>query len=178
MFLLLATEAAEGGEAEVVNPILPTTPELVWGIIAFALLFLLVSFVFLPAAKRVMNDRAASIRADLDAADAARSQAAHASAEVDDQLASARAEAAQILDQARTEGEAERERLISRAEREVTAMREIAESEVRRERDEAMAAVRPQVADLALSAASRVLDRPVDAAAAAPIVGRFLNNSN
>ncbi len=173
---LLAVE--DGAEEETINPILPDWSEMFWGVLTFAALYLLVTYVFLPGAKRVMNDRAATIQADLDAAEAARAQAVAASTEAEDQLAGARSEAAAIIDAAREEAEAERQRLVGRAEREVNAMREVAEGDVARERDEALAAVEPQVADLAVDAASKVMNRPITAADAAAIVNRHMNNSN
>lgn len=174
--MLLALLGAD--EAEVINPILPEWFEMFWGIVSFAILYLLVRYVFLPSAKRVMNDRAATIRADIDAAEAARSQAVSASAEAEDQLAGVRAEAASIIEAARAEADAERERLIGRAEREVAAMKEIAESEVDSDRTEAMAAMESQVAELAVGAASKVMNRQIDLSAAQPVVNRFLNNPN
>ncbi len=176
MLALLLAE--EGEEAETINPVLPDWAEMFWGGLSFIALYLLVRYVFLPAAKRAMNDRAATIRADLDAAEAARSQAANASAEVDDQLAGVRAEATSIIDTARTEAMAERDRLIGRAEREVAAMREIAESEVERERTEAMSSMGSQVTALAAGAASKVINRQVDLRTAEPVVNRFMNNPN
>ncbi len=178
--MLLALLAAEEGESAEPppNPILPEWSEMFWGILAFAALYLLINYVFLPATKRVMNDRAATIRADLDAAEAARAQAVSSAAEAEDQLAGARAEAAEIIDAARREADAERERLVGRAEREVTAMKELAATEVEQERAEALAAMQPQVAQLAVGAASKVMNRQINAADVAPIVNRFLNNSN
>lgn len=180
LLALLATAEEEShGAEEVTNPILPALSEIVWGFFAFAVLYLLVAYVFLPAAKRVMNDRAATIRADLDAAEVARAEAITASAEARDHLAGARAEAAAIIDAARAEAEAERERLVSRAEREVAAMREIAESEVRGEREDALAAMRPEVTSLAQSTASLVLDnRQIAQDAAASVVNRHMTNPN
>lgn len=177
-FLLAVEEGAEGAEEAASNPILPEWSEMLWGAISFALLYVMITYVLLPAAKRVMNDRAATIKADLDAAEAARDQARTAAVEAEDQLAEVRAEAASIIDAARAEAETERERLVGRAEREVTAMRELAASEVAEERAEAMAAVRPQVADLAVDAASKVMNRPITSADAAAIVNRHLDNSN
>ena len=176
LFSLLAADAEEAAEAS--NPILPWTNELFWGGLSFAALFLLVNYVLLPPVQRARNDRAATIRADKDAAESARSKAASATAEVDDQLVGVRTEASTIIDEARAEAEAERQRLVARAEREVDAMKEIAEGEIGREREEAMEALRPQVADLAVGAASRVMNRQIDAAAARPVVDRFLNNPN
>ena len=173
-YLLLAVEEAEGST----NPILPAANELFWGAISFGVLYFLIRYVLLPPVQRVMNDRAGTIQANRDAAEAARAQAVSASAELDDQLADVRAEAASIIDQARGEAEAERERLVARADREVAAMREIAETEIARDREEAMAQMKPQVADLAVGAASKVMNRNVDLDRARPVVNRLLNNPN
>jgi F-type H+-transporting ATPase subunit b len=177
LYLLLAAE--EGAEAEPPpNPILPEPGEIFWGAIAFGVLYLLVRYVLLPPIQRVMNDRAATIQADRDAADAAKAKMAGAATELDDQLAGVRAEAQALLDDARSEADAERQRLMARADREVSAMKEIAETEITREREEAMAAIRPQVADLAVGAASKVMNRQVDASSARPVIDRFLDNPN
>ena len=178
--MLLALLAAEEGEeaGEVINPVLPAWNEMFWGGLFFIALYLLVRYVFLPTAKRAMNDRAATIRADLDAAEAARSQAVSATAEAEDQLAGVRAEAASIIEAARAEANAERQRLIGRAEREVAAMKEIADSEVERDRNEAMAAVQSQVSQLAVGAASKVMNRQINLSDAQPVINRFLNNPN
>lgn len=176
LYLLLAVE--EGEEKAASNPILPWTNELFWGAISFATLYLLIRYVLLPPVQRIMNDRAATIQADRDAADAAQAKAASASSELDDQLAGVRGEASAIIDEARAEAEAERQRLVARAEREVSAMKEIAETEIAREREEAMSSLRPQVAQLAVGAASKVMNRQVDLSAAQPVINRVLDNSN
>ena len=67
LFLLAAEPGETSGIPE--NPILPATYELFWGAVAFGSLYLLIRYVLLPPVQRVMNDRAATIQADLDAAD-------------------------------------------------------------------------------------------------------------
>lgn len=176
--MLVLLLAAEEGEEGATNPILPEVNELFWGAISFAVLYFLIRYVLLPPVQRVMNDRAATIQADRDAADAARAKAGSASAELDDQLADVRAEAAGVIEEARAEAEAERQRLVARAEREVSAMKEIAETEIARDREEAMSALRPQVAQLAVGAASKVMNRQIDAGAAQPVIERALDNPN
>ncbi|MGI9595132.1 MAG: F0F1 ATP synthase subunit B [Acidimicrobiales bacterium] len=176
LYLLLATDEAEAEAAP--NPILPVPNELFWGAISFAVLYLLIRYVLLPPVQRVRNDRAATIQADRDAADAARAQVASASSELDDQLADVRAEAATIIEEARAEAEAERQRLVARADREVSAMKEIAETEISREREEAMASLRPQVANLAVGAASKVMNRQISLDSVRPVIDRSLDNPN
>ncbi len=177
MLTLLATEAGDVAE-EAANPILPTSNELFWGAICFFALWALIKFVLLPPVKRVMDERADRIRADLDAADKARSLAGSAAGEVDDQLAEVRVEAAAVVDAARAEADTERARIMADAEAEVAAMKAEIDAEIAAARTQALAGVQPQIAALATQAASRVMNRPVDAAAAQPSVNRFLENPN
>jgi F-type H+-transporting ATPase subunit b len=174
---LLATEAGEVAE-EAANPILPVPSELFWGAICFFALWALVKFVLLPPVLQVMDERARKIRSDLDAADAARLSAGSAASEVHDQLADVRAEAASIVDAARAEAEAERATIMAAAEAEVAALHAEVAIEVEAARSQALAGVQPQIASLASQAASRVLDRPIDAGVAQPAVDRFLSNPN
>ncbi len=176
LFLLAAEPGETSGIPE--NPILPATYELFWGAVAFGSLYLLIRYVLLPPVQRVMNDRAATIQADLDAADAARAKVASADSELADQLADVRAEATAIIEAAREEAEGERQRLLSRAEREVSAMQEVTDTEIAREREEAMATLRPQVADLAVGAASRIMNRQISVESAMPVINRQLDNPN
>lgn len=179
LYALLAAEGAEAGAEEAAsNPILPAMNELFWGAISFGLLYLLVTYVLLPPIQRIRHDRAATIQANKDAAEMAQSKAASASAEVSDQLADVRAEAVTLLEQARAEADVERERLISRAEREVHAMKELVESEIASERQEAMVALRPQVAEMAMGAASKVTGRQADPGNVRTLVDRYLDNPN
>lgn len=181
---LLLRLSEEGGESSdhvveaASNPILPTSSELFWGALAFATLFALVKFVLLPPVQKTMQDRAALLRSDLDAADSARDKAGSAATEVSDQLSGVRAEAAQIVDAARAEGESDRARIIGAAEAEVAANKAAAEAEIAGAREAAMAGVGPSVAGLAADAASRVMNRQIDVSTAAPVVDRFLNSSN
>ena len=174
-FIVLAAEATEEATD---NPVLPVVNEMFWGLITFTTLYLLVKFVLLPPFKRTMNDRAATIAADRDAAELARQKVASADDEVSDQLAPAKAEAAQIIEQAREEANAERARLIGRAEREVQAMRDLADTEVAAARERAMDGIKPEVSQLAAGAASQVLNRQVPLSEAQPVIDRHLVNPN
>src|SRR5947209_14201171 len=57
------------------SPILPATNELIWGGIAFVLLFFLLSKFAYPGIKKGMDDRAEKIRTSLDEAENARGDA-------------------------------------------------------------------------------------------------------
>lgn len=118
--------------------------------------------VILPVLRRAMNDREASIRNSIKAAEDARREAAQLADQRREALDAARAEARQIVDQAnevaeqlRVEG---RERGQSEYERLVQAARSEIELERQRARDEVM----EQVSDLVLRAAERVIGGGLD----------------
>lgn len=177
MLTLLAAEAGEAAE-EAANPILPVDNELFWGAVCFFTLWALVKFVLLPPVKQVMDQRAEAIRADLDAADQARSSAGSAASEAHDQLGDVRAEAAAVVDAARDEVSGEVQRILAEAETEAAGIRSSAAAEIEAARSQALAGAQPQIASLASQAASRVMNRSIDTAAAQPTVNRFLENPN
>ncbi len=177
MLTLLATEAGEAVE-EAANPILPTSNELFWGAVCFFTLWALVKFVLLPPVKQIMDQRADTVRADLDAADQARLSAGSAASEVQDQLVDVRTEAAAVVDAARAEADVQVQQILAEAEAEAEVIRAEAAAEIEAARSQALAGAQPQIASLASQAASRVMNRNIDAAAAQPAVSRFLENSN
>ena len=62
-------------EQEAPNPILPEVNEIIWGSLAFLILFAVMARYAYPAIKKVMEDRTAKIQGDIDAAETARSDA-------------------------------------------------------------------------------------------------------
>ena len=62
------------GCVEAPSPILPELDEIIWGGLAFVILFAFMWWKGFPAVKRAMDARSAKIQADLDAADTAKSR--------------------------------------------------------------------------------------------------------
>jgi len=179
------TTASEGGteahtteataEKQPDNPILPTTPEFIWGAITFSILWALMKFVLLKPIQKTMADRADKVRGDIEAADGAKEGATHAIADYESTLASARVEASRIIDDARAQAEAARKERIAAAEAEVAELRAAAASEVATAKAEALSEMRSNVVTIAVQAAEAVVQKPLDAAAQRPIVEEYLN---
>jgi len=68
-------EADLEGCVEAPSPILPELDEIIWGGLAFVILFAFMRWKGFPAVKRAMDARSEKIRADLDAADTAKADA-------------------------------------------------------------------------------------------------------
>lgn len=176
--LLRLAEAgdAAGETKKPSNPVIPDLSEVVWASICFFLLLLLVYTVLMPAIRTLMNERDAKIRGDRDAAERTRDQLGIARRDYDAALADARLEANRLIEGARAEAEAHRQGLQAAADREIAQLRQAAQQEITAARTAALGRVRGDVVDLAVGAASAVMQRPVDRAGAVGIVDRALQN--
>jgi len=156
------------GCLEAPNPIIPEVTEIIWGGIAFVVLFALMQWKLFPAVKRGMDRRAEKIRDDLDAAETARTEALEVKAGYEAELADARAEAGRIVgtgrvdDAARADAEQVRAELIARAETEADELRQRSDLDVEAAKRQALADLPSEVAAIVIGAAETVIGRNLD----------------
>ena len=178
MWALLAYSAAEtGAEAEVINPVIPETPELIWGAITFFLLLVLMWAVCLPPIKKAMRQRDEQIQGDQEAAERARVEAEQVRRDYDATLADARREASRIIEEARQAGEAKRSEIVGAVEAELATERQAAMAEIEAGRQQALTQLRGVVGELAVNAASKVVQKPLDATANQATVDAHVNQA-
>ncbi len=180
VLIFAAEEVGEGAEhaEEVVNPILPTAPEMFWGAVCFFGLWALMKYVLLPPVLKHMEAREAGIAASKARAAEIDAGIATASADVDAALAGSRAEAADIIEAARAEADARRNELVAAAQADIALLRESSLAEVAAAKATAMQQLRGDVAEVATSAASAVVQRPLDAESSARIVNEYVAASS
>ena len=92
---------------------------------------------------------------------AASEQAEKARAEVEVRLGEAQADAAKLLAEARERAEVRERDIVNNAKQEADAMIEAARATITAEKEKALTAIRDEVVDLSLSAASKVVSRSV-----------------
>ncbi len=156
---LLAVAKATGGKDEAARVILPHTPELVFGSIAFGLLlFAMLKFAF-PKMNEALAARAARIRESIESADDAKQEAERLLNDYRAQLAEARTESQRIIDEAKRTAESMRQDLIRRAEQEAQEVVQRAKADVAGERDRAIQDLRATIGDLSITLATRVIER-------------------
>ena len=169
----------EGGSPEDCNeapsPILPATDELVWGSLSFlVLLFLMWKFAF-PAIKKGMEARTERIRADLDAAENAKTEATGVLDGYKAQLADARAEAGRIIEEARQAADALKKDQEARLQTELAEARARAAADIEAAKAQATADLRGELATLAVGAASAVVNKNLDPAAQTQLIEDYIN---
>ena len=171
--LILAVENTEDIKAK--NPILPEGKEIVWAVIAFAIVFGLLAWKAWPAIKKALQDREDKIRGDLEHAESVRNQAETELADYQRQLADARNEAGRIIEEARQSAEQVRKDLIARAEAEATEIRERAQADISAQQQRAMAELRTDVAQLSIDLAERIVEHNLDRDTQLRLVDSFIN---
>lgn len=169
-FALVAVLAAEES-----NPILPSANELLWGSIAFIIVFLLLAKFAFPNAAKALKDRTDKIRGDIEFAEKDREEASQLLADYRAQIASAREESTRILEDARRTAEQVRTELRSKAEEESARMIERAREDIAGERERAIAEIRREVGTLAVDLAGRVIGESLDRDRQLSLVDRYID---
>jgi F-type H+-transporting ATPase subunit b len=149
-------------ESESTNPILPKTNELIIGIIAFVVLFVVLRRFAFPRADQVLKERTENIEGKLQQAERERQQAEELLRQYRERLASAEQEAQRIIDEARANAERLRAELMAKAEQEADRVINQGREAIRAERDRAVRELRTEVGSLAVELATRVIGDSLD----------------
>ncbi len=122
------------------------------------LLILLRAFVYKPILA-AMKQRRDNIAKQIGDADALKQEADKLRGEARQLVENARAEAKHLVANARHEADEQAKKIVEQAQREASYRQKAALEEIAHERDQALAAIRGQVADLVVFAASKVIER-------------------
>ena len=165
---LLAAEEAH-------NPLIPNVVELVFGTIAFAIVFFGLGRVLLPRITKTLEERANAIEGGIKRAEEAQAEAAQMLEQYRGQLAEARAEAGRQREQAREEGAAIVAEMRQQAQAEAARITAAATAQIEAERQAATVQLRGEVGRLAVELASRIVGESLhDQARQSGVVDRFL----
>ncbi|MEZ5212817.1 F0F1 ATP synthase subunit B [Gordonia sp. PP30] len=172
--LYLAATAGEGTE-EQPNPLLPHWYDIIWSLVAFAVvLFVFWKFV-VPMYQKVLDERRETIEGGIERAEAAQAEANASLVAYREQLAGAREEASAIRDEARQQGT----QIISDMKAQATAEsdRIIANgaAQLQAQRQQVVAELRNDVGRLSVDLAEKLVATDLsDATKQAGTVDRFL----
>jgi len=158
--LLLQHEAAQAPGPFDIN-----TGLIFWTLIIFGLLMALLWRFAWPTILRSVEERERRMQRQLEDAERARAEAERLLGEHKAILAGARAEAEDVITKAKTVAQKEREGLLARAREEQDAMVARARREIDEEKQKAILALRREAVDLAVAAASKLVEGNLDTAA-------------
>jgi F-type H+-transporting ATPase subunit b len=164
-------------DAATQDPLLPTWPELIIGIICFVVVFGVLGKMLLPRIIKMLNEREDAIQGGIHRADEAQAEAAQLLEQYRAQLTDARQEASRIREEAREQGAQIIAELRERAEAEARRVTEAAQSQIEAERQQALISLRAEVGALATDLASRIVGESLtDEARQSRMVDRFLED--
>lgn len=149
--------------------------EFVWAIINFVVILAILYKFFYRPVINFLDNRSEEIRRNISEAERARSEAEATLEEYRSKLAAAKQEAQEIVAKATKVGEEARSALLEQARAEAETLLEKAHQEIERERDQALNALRQEVASLAIMAAEKILGRAVTAEDHVKMVDQFLD---
>jgi F-type H+-transporting ATPase subunit b len=145
-------------------------------IVNFTLLALLLYFVAYKPILKMLDERSARIKQGLEDAEDASRRAAEMEQEFEKQIAEARREGQEIIAQATQMSEKARQEILEKAREEAQAQITKARDEIARERDQAMAQLRQQVAELSLTVSEKVIGETLDEQKQRQLVAEFLES--
>lgn len=170
--LILAAE--EGEESSGLDLLLPALPELIAGIIAFAIVFFFVWKWAVPALNRTLEERQRAIGGQIQEAEAAKAEAEGLLADYKKQLADIRAKEADAVAAARQEGESQRDAILAKAQADADAIVAKAREDAAAEMGRALTEARTEVANLSIDLAERVVGQNLDREAQLGLVQRYI----
>ena len=158
------------------NPLIPPLGELIIGLIAFAVVVVVLYRLVGPRFEQVFRARREAIEGGIDRAEKMQAEAKAALEQYRAQLAEARTEAAQIREQARVEGGQILEELRTQAQEESQRIIARGEEQLAASRQQVVNELRGQIGALAVELAGRVVGESLaDEARRGGTVDRFLD---
>lgn len=169
--------AAEGGEAESagVGIILPAAAELVYGAIAFAIVYFVLAKYAFPKLNETLEERRQAIQGRMEEADRALQEAEQTKAQYQSQIDDAKGEANRIIEEAKSTAESLRRDIVAKAEAEAQAIVSRAQNEVAAERDRTLQELRSEVGSLSVQLAARIVEKELDPQAHQQLVDEYIN---
>jgi F-type H+-transporting ATPase subunit b len=150
------------------------TGKFLWAIANFLiLLFILKKLLYKPLLQ-MLDERKQSIEDAINNAETAKTEAEKLRKDYETRLAEARQEAQDIIAKATKLGEEMKQEIVTSAQNEANKAIQRAQEEISRERDQAVAALRDEVATLAVLAAGKVIGKTITVEDHAKMVKEFV----
>jgi F-type H+-transporting ATPase subunit b len=147
-----------------------------WTLVIFLLLFFILKKYAFPAVLSAVEEREKALAEAIESAKRDREAAARLLAEHQAQLEGARGEAQKFIAEARMIAEKMRAELLDKTRQEQQEMLDRARRDIAVERDKAVAQLRREAVELAISGASKVIEENLDSEKNRKLVEQFLSS--
>ncbi len=158
------------------SPLAPNLGLIFWIVISFLLLLFVLSKYAWGPITAALTEREQTIETSLTRAEKALAEAKQLAADNEKARREAELEAQRIMRDAREAAEASRAEQVDKTRQQIRQMQAQAESEIEREKQQALAELRAEVADLAILAAEKILHENLDAGRQKKLVQDFITD--
>ena len=179
IFPLLAETATEENPLQTIGQrLIPNLFSFVVQLLSFIVLLLVVFFVAYKPVKRLLKKRADYVADQIQEAATNNAEALKDNELAKENVANSKKEASQIIANAEKAGHERYDAIILDAQAEVENMKEQAKVDIERAKEEALAEIRNEMVNVALSASEEILKREVDNADNRRLAEEFIDRLN
>lgn len=156
------------------KPLIGITYELAFQLINTFLVFVLLKKLLFKPVLGIMEAREKDIKANLAQGEKAKTEGISLKREYEEKLGSAKNEGQEIIKQATLRAEQKESEIISTAKQEAQSLREKASKDVEQERQKVMNEIKNDISDIALLAASKVIEKDLDKSKHEELINNFI----
>ena len=150
-------------------------PTFIWTMLNLVILYLVLKKLLFKPVMKIMEDRETSVRNQIDDARRMQNEAKADKAKYHEQLQNAQKDGELIIKDARLKAQEESEELLKKTKREADNLIKEARQEIEQERLQMLKEVRKQVVELAILAASKIMEINLNNETNKKVVQNFLD---
>ena len=156
------------------KPLVGLTYELFFTLANVLILFLILRKILFKKIIDVMDARDADIKNNIEAGEKAKEEGMKFKSEYETRIQDARDESQMIVDFARKRAEEKSDTIISEARKEAEYIKQKANNEIAKEKEQAFNNIKSEISEIAVLAASKVIERDIDKAKHEDLIENFI----
>ena len=156
------------------KPVVTISWELLFQIINTVILFLVLKKILFKPVLNIIEKRENMIQEDLATGAKAKNEGIALKKEYEEKVSIAKEEGREIIRQATARAEEKSNQIISDAQAEAISLKAKASKEIEQQREQAVAEIRNDISDIAILAASKVLEEDIDKSKHEELIEKFI----
>lgn len=156
------------------KPVVTLSPELLFQIINTVILFLVLKKILFKPVLNIIETREQMIQDDLAMGAKAKNEGIALKEEYEQKVSLAKDEGREIIKQATARAEEKSNQIIEDAKAEANAIKVKATKEIAQEKEQAMAEIKNDISEIAILAASKVLEEDIDQSKHEVLIEKFI----
>ena len=156
------------------KPVVTISWELLFQIINTVILLLVLKKILFKPVLNIIEKRENMIQEDLAAGAKAKNEGIALKKEYEEKVSIAKEEGREIIRQATARAEEKSNQIVSDAQAEAVALKAKASKDIAQEKEQAIAEIRNDISDIAILAASKVLEEDIDKSKHEDLIEKFI----